>query len=107
MEKKDELVLTFYHVGLVKEVVPGKEPKDRKVVVEMWDQNLVICPAGVLKAESGSYVIVKFDGIVQGQNILMHPNVVSDVLEKENGERIWDMYKDFYSRVKPSHPLTG
>jgi hypothetical protein len=107
MEKKEETVLTFYHIGLVREVVPAKDSKEDKAIIEMWDQNLIICNTRGLKLDRDEYVIVKFDGIVQGQNILMHPNFVSDTLKKDVGERIWGMYKDFFSRIKPSHPLTG
>jgi len=107
MEKKEDTVLTFYHIGLVKEIIPGNGSKENKAMIEMWDQNLIICSAGGLKLEENEYVIVKFDGIVQGQNILMHPNIVSDVIKKESGEKMWEMYKDFYSKIKPSHPLTG
>jgi hypothetical protein len=115
--KKAEMVpqsitLTFYHVGkIVCPMTKGDSrnlDKQKKAVVEMWDTNLVICMAGKSNVRSGDFVLVSFDGIVQpAGNVLMHPKEITDHLSREDGEEVWQRYKELYEKIKPSHPLTG
>ncbi len=110
-EEKSE-GLKFYHVGKVIKVIEPKSGKNfdhkKKAVLEMWDNNIITCEVGQANLKDGDFVLVKFNGIVQGNNnIFMNPAQVTDVLSQEAGEQVWRSYKGFYEKAKPSHPLTG
>lgn len=104
--------LRFYHIGKVVKVVDPKTSKNfdkkRKAVIEMWDNNIITCETGTANPKDGDFVIVRFMGIVQGNNnIFMNPSQITDIVPEDSGERIWSSYKGFYDKAKPSHPLTG
>lgn len=104
--------LTFYHVGKVVKLVDAKNSKNfdkkRKAVIEMWDNNIITCETGVANPRDGDFVLVRFNGLVQGNNnIFMNPSAITDILTKEAGQEIWQSYKGFYEKAKPTHPLTG
>ncbi len=111
MENKKQ-DLTFYHIGKIVKLVDSKNSKNfdkkKKAVIEMWDNNIITCETGVANPKDGDFVIVRFNGIVQGNNnIFMNPSQITDIVSEESGEKIWDSYKGFYDKAKPSHPLTG
>mgnify|MGYP001626160596 CR=1 FL=1 len=99
--------IDFYHIGHVLKFIKSSNKGQNKAVIETWDHNIITCNVGDVSLEEGAFVIIKFDGIIQQNGILMHPNVVSDVLPKDKGEQIWEIYQDFFNKTKPSHPLTG
>ena len=110
MEKEGK-ALTFYHIGKVVKVINKANSKNfdkkAKIIAEMWDSNVVTCELGSADVKDGDFVVILFDGIVQNQNIFMHPSCVTDVLSKEAGQEVWDKYKSFMDKSKPAHPFTG
>ncbi len=112
MEKERQDALHFYHIGRVIKFLSPKDGRnlDRKskVVVEMWDNNIITCEAGSTPLKDDDYVIVRFNGLVQpNNNIFMSADQITDVLSKSAGDDVWSSYKNFLDKVKPTHPLTG
>lgn len=108
MENRGKAPLAFYHIGKVFKVIAGKGSDKRpKAVIEMWDNNILTCEIGDAKVKDSQFVIVKFDGILQSQNVFMHAVEVTDILSDSDGSAIWQQYKTFLEKSKPTHPLTG
>jgi hypothetical protein len=107
---KSELI--FYHIGRIVKLVDPKNSKNfdkkRKAVIEMWDNNIITCETGPASPHDGDFVIVRFKGIIQGNNnLFMNPSEITDILSNSTGEQVWQNYKSFYDKTKPAHPLTG
>ncbi|MCL4399049.1 hypothetical protein M1293_00855 [Candidatus Parvarchaeota archaeon] len=111
MEKEKTEILPFYHIGRVikclTKINSDSADKKYKAVVEMWDNNIITCETGGLKVEDGDFVVVLFDGVVQGNNVIMHPSKITDKISKQTGEELWENFKKFFDKAKPPHPMTG
>lgn len=110
MEKKQG-ELSFYHVGKVVKVLSKGNSKNidkkNKAVIEMWDNNVITCEIGASAPKDGDFVIVIFSGMVQTQGVFMKPVTITDILSEDSGQQIWDKYKSFLDKSKPTHPFTG
>jgi hypothetical protein len=113
MEKeiKNQESLYFYHIGRIIKVVNKSNSmnldKKNKAVIEMWDNNVVTCEIGNPAPKDGNFVIVLFKGLIQTQGVFMKPVTITDILSEDAGQEIWDKYKSFLDKSKPTHPFTG
>ena len=113
MEKTDKKndSIPFYHVGKVVKVINKNNAvtldKKSKAVIEMWDNNVITCEINSNEIKDNKFVIVLFSGLIQNQGVFMKPATVTDVLDNEVGQEIWNKYKGFLDKSKPTHPFTG
>lgn len=113
MEKNDKKQdsIPFYHIGKVIKVISKGNSvnldKKSKAVIEMWDNNIVTCEINGPEIKDNKFVIVLFNGVIQNQGVFMRPATVTDVLDDNTGQEIWDRYKGFLDKSKPTHPFTG
>ncbi len=104
--------LPFYHIGRIVKVINKNNSsinldKKSKAVIEMWDNNVVTCEINSNEIKDNKFVIVLFKGLIQNQGVFMRPSTVTDVLDDNVGEEIWNKYKSFLDKSKPTHPFTG
>jgi hypothetical protein len=111
MEEKRTKELVFYHIGKVVKVIDKNNSKNLdkkyKAVIEMWDNNIITCEIGNANVKDNDFVIVLFNGLVQAQGVFMRPEIITDILSQEAGQQIWEKYKSFFDKSKPTHPFTG
>ena len=111
MEERKSKELEFYHIGKVVKVIDKNNSKNldkkHKAVIEMWDNNIITCEIGNANPKDNDFVIVLFNGLVQSQGVFMRPETITDILSQEAGQQIWDKYKGFFDKSKPTHPFTG
>lgn len=111
MEEKKAKELVFYHIGKIVKVINKNNSKNvdktQKAVIEMWDNNIITCEIGNVNPKDDDFVIVRFNGLIQAQGVFMRPETVTDILSQEAGQQIWDKYKGFFDKSKPTHPFTG
>ena len=109
-DKKQESI-PFYHIGkIIKVINKGNSvnlDKKNKAVIEMWDNNIITCEASNGQLKDNKFVIVLFNGLIQNQGVFMKPATVTDILTDEIVQEIWDKYKGFLDKSKPTHPFTG
>ncbi len=109
-QKKQEDI-SFYHIGKVVKVLDKTNSKNfdkkNKAVIEMWDNNVITCEIGSSSPKDGNFVIVLFNGTVQNQGVFMKPVTITDILSNESGSEVWEKYKSFLDKSKPTHPFTG
>ncbi|EFD92864.1 MAG: hypothetical protein BJBARM5_0368 [Candidatus Parvarchaeum acidophilus ARMAN-5] len=110
VDKKQENIV-FYHIGRVVKVINKNNAinidKKSKAVIEMWDNNVITCEVTNNNVKDNNFVIVQFNGVAQVQGMFMKPVTITDVLNDETGQEIWDKYKGFLDKSKPTHPFTG
>ncbi len=98
----------MYHIGKVIEIIsPARDKKiksaDKTVqaAVRMWDENLLILEVDKKIASSalpGDYVIADYSPI--GSNSPYRKMLITKVLPREKGKKIWNEFTKELSRKK-------
>jgi hypothetical protein len=98
----------MYHVGKVVEIIsPAKEKKIKsadktiQAVVRMWDENLLILEVSrkiALSLLPGDYVIADYSPL--GPTSPYRKMLVTKVLPREKGKKIWTEFQKELSRKK-------